>query len=220
MSLKRFRQPKVRKLPLDALVKRRDRASILSERARRALVGQISRHGCYPAVVVRRAPNHPGKYEILDGHNRTEILRELGYTDVRCEIWPIDDEEAGVVAATLNRLRGRPDVKRRARQARRIARRLGHEEAAACLGITRRALEQLLTSSRPPRPSSGGPGLDLHPVVFHLSSAEKDQVQEALHAAGVGKLRRAQALLKALGKDVKPGARRTADQHRLALPGA
>jgi ParB family chromosome partitioning protein len=196
-----------RRLPLADLVSRRDRATVLPPRARKALAEQISRHGCYPAVIVRPHPTRAGKYEILDGHQRAEILRGLGQATARCEVWPIDSAEADVVAATLNRLRGRQDVARRARQVRRLARRLGRAGAADTLGMTPRALEQSLAATKAPRCEEPAGGLALQAVVFHLSTEDAALLQEALREAGLGKLPRAKALLEAVGKRAGPAAR-------------
>ena len=39
-----------------------------------------------------------------------EALRRLGRASARCEVWAVDDDEAMLLLATLNRLQGRDDV--------------------------------------------------------------------------------------------------------------
>ena len=199
MPSRRPRQPVVRRLALSELLPREDRATVLSPRARKALADQIARHGRYPALVVRPHPHRPGRYEILDGHHRAQILRDLGESSARCEVWPVGPVEAEELAATLNRLRGRQAVKRGLRQLRRLVRRLGASEAASRLGMTPRALRQQLDAGRCPRGDGSAEPLPLEAVVFHLSPAEASRLREALGRAGDGKIPRAKALMKALG---------------------
>ena len=204
MTRRKHSRPVCRRLALSDLIARRDRATVLSERARRALTDHISRLGCYPPLIVRRHPDRAGKYEILDGHHRAEVLRGLGETTARCEIWPVDSHEAGVLTATLNRLRGRADVKRQARQVRRLLRRLGPQRAAAGLGITPAALRRQLAAGDAPRRAEPGEGLDLRPVVFHLSCEQERRLRKVLDRAGRGRLGRGRALMHALRSPSTP----------------
>ncbi|MBE3071108.1 MAG: ParB N-terminal domain-containing protein, partial [Planctomycetes bacterium] len=55
------------------------------------------------------------RYQILNGHHRAQALRELGHTHARCDVWEVDDAEARLLLATLNRLEGRDDPGLRAR---------------------------------------------------------------------------------------------------------
>lgn len=54
-------------------------------------------------------------YILLDGHHRFEILKDLGHKEVWCEVWELDDKQARLVLATLNRLRGVDDVNKRSK---------------------------------------------------------------------------------------------------------
>jgi hypothetical protein len=51
---------------------------------------------------------------ILDGHHRVAVLRDLGHPDARCDVWDVDDREAKLLLATLNRLEGQDVPIRRA----------------------------------------------------------------------------------------------------------
>lgn len=42
------------------------------------------------------------------------VLKELGYKEVDCEVWNVDDKETALLLTTLNRLRGTDDIKKRA----------------------------------------------------------------------------------------------------------
>ena len=204
MPARRTPRPVARRIPLSDLLPRTDRATVLPARARKALADQIARHGCYPALIVRAHPRRAGKYEILDGHHRAEILRDLGEVAARCEVWPVVGDDVDVVAATLNRLRGRQGVQQRARQVRGLVRKLGRLGAASALGLTPRALRQQVDVARSPVRRDAAEGLDLEPVVFHLSRRQAADLREAVHRAGGGRLPRGQALVRALERTSSP----------------
>ena len=103
-------------IPLTHLRSRADNANIMPEALLIKLAGHIERTGRYPHLIVRPMPGETGAYEILDGHHRAEALRRLRSETARCEVWEVDDDEALVLLATLNRLQGRDEVRRRARQ--------------------------------------------------------------------------------------------------------
>jgi len=71
----------------------------------------IQRSNRYPALIVRPKGN---RYEIIDGYYRYLILKELGKTEAKCEIWDVNDKETKILLATLNRLKGVDDTKKRA----------------------------------------------------------------------------------------------------------
>lgn len=191
-------KPTTKMLPLCDLVPRADRANVLSRRTSQALAGHISRSGRYPALIVRPDPKREGKYEILDGCGRAEVLRGLGLARARCEVWPVGAEEASILAATLNQLRGRPSAIRRARKTRRLVRQLGAAGALAALAMTPAALRQQFTLLGPPEPTQDPRPLDLQPLVFHLSADKLAFVERKLRAFTSTGDRRGDALLKAL----------------------
>ena len=217
MSKKGHKGIKARFIRRNDLVFRRDRCSVLSGRARRAIAARLASGGPYPAVIVRPHPSRRGKYEILDGHNRAEILAGLGVDKVRCEVWPADDEQADVLSLALNHLRGRSDIGRRARCVRRIVRRLGLTEAAEALGVSPAALRQQTAPLRRPRADAGAGLLDLRPVVFHVPAADAAEVERALRRAGGRNVHRGQALVRALlgsARGRQRGRRRGAEHRR------
>lgn len=103
-----------RTVRLDDLVPHPMNANVMSEELRQKLRAHIGRTGRYPFLVVRPHPKEPGKFEVLDGHHRLGILRELGHTEARCDVWDVDDREAKLLLATLNRLEGQDVPIRRA----------------------------------------------------------------------------------------------------------
>lgn len=103
-----------RQIPLDDLLPHPLNSNVMSVEYREKLLSHISRTGRYPFLVVRPHPTERGKFETLDGHHRVSILRELGHTEARCDVWNVDDREAKLLLATLNRLEGQDQPLRRA----------------------------------------------------------------------------------------------------------
>ncbi len=199
MSQIKSLRPKLRRIALMQLVATRRHSNRLSGRIRQALKSHMERNGLYPPLIVRVHSHQAGRYEILDGHQRAEILRELGKTHARCEVWPVDEAEAELCVATLNHLRGRPVATRRARQIRRLVRRLGEEKVRRLLGLTPAALrQQHALLDRAAKPVSVQGTLDLQPVTFHLPAAGVTRLRRTLAAFGNQGHSRGQKLLAAL----------------------
>ncbi len=74
----------------------------------------IERTGRYEPLTVRPHPSLEGRFEVLNGHNRLRVLRAIGHELARCVVWDVDDDQAGLYLATLNRLAGSDVPERRA----------------------------------------------------------------------------------------------------------
>ena len=107
------------------------------------LRSNIKRTGRYPLLVVRPHPKQDGKYEVLDGHHRVAILRELGHTEARCDIWDVDDREAKILLATLNRLQGQDVPIRRAELIHELLGEISADDIAGLLPETDKQLQDL-----------------------------------------------------------------------------
>ncbi|MCU0225969.1 MAG: ParB/RepB/Spo0J family partition protein [Acidobacteria bacterium] len=103
-----------RMIPVDDLQPHPLNANVMPADLREKLKAHLRRTGRYPFLVVRPHPGEPGQYQVLDGHHRLEILKELGHAEVRCDVWQVDDREAKLLLATLNRLEGQDLPIRRA----------------------------------------------------------------------------------------------------------
>lgn len=103
-----------RMIALDDLLPHPLNSNVMPEDLRAKLTAHIKRTGRYPFLVVRPHPDEPGRYQVLDGHHRVGVLRELGHTEARCDVWEVSDREAKLLLATLNRLQGQDQPLRRA----------------------------------------------------------------------------------------------------------
>jgi ParB-like nuclease domain. len=132
-----------RMVPLDALRPHPLNSNVMPGDLRAKLLAHIKRTGRYPFVVVRPDPEEPDVFQILDGHHRVEILKELGHREARCDVWSVDDREAKLLLATLNRLEGQDSPVRRAQLIHELLGELSLPDLAGLLPETDKQIEEL-----------------------------------------------------------------------------
>ena len=130
-------------VPLANLVPHPWNANVMSDELQAKLMAHIKRTGRYPHLIVRPHPEQPEKYQVLDGHHRLAILRELGHAEVRCDVWRVDDREAKLLLATLNRLEGQDAPVRRAQLIHELLGEMSLDDLAGLLPETDRQIEDL-----------------------------------------------------------------------------
>lgn len=94
------------KLSLQALVPNPQNANRISRMFAKKLRHNIDQVGLYKTLTVRPHPRMKGKFEVLNGHARLEVLRELGITDAKCDVWEVTESQSRLFLAILNKLRG------------------------------------------------------------------------------------------------------------------
>jgi hypothetical protein len=127
-------------------------------------------------------------YQLLNGHHRAEVLRQLGHTHARCDVWVVSDEDALLLLATLNRLEGRDDPAARARLVAKLAGDRSPEDLARLLPEPADAVERLLKLSEPPPEplTPDAAALAARPMTFFLTEEQHSLVREALAEAARG----------------------------------
>jgi len=187
-------------IPLDALVPHPENSNRMPPKLLAKLKANIQRTGLYEPLVVRpiassvaeaeRPASGAAKcdlqYQILNGHHRARVLGELGHTHARCDVWEVDDREARILLATLNRLEGRDDPSARAALVAHLAEDRTPEALAELLPEPPDAVERLLRlAAPPPAPLNPGDLPDLpRPMTFFLTEEQHAVVAEALREAG------------------------------------
>ncbi len=71
----------------------------------------MAKSGFCPALMVRKSGKY---YTIIDGHHRLKVAKKLGWTELPCQIVEANEDEAGLLLLTLNRLRGEDNLQKRA----------------------------------------------------------------------------------------------------------
>jgi ParB-like chromosome segregation protein Spo0J len=130
-------------IPLDDLLAHPLNANVMPDDLRAKLRAHIKRTGRYPFIVIRPHPEKRGKYQILDGHHRVAVLRDLKHKEARCDIWEVTDREANLLLATLNRLEGQDLPIRRAALIHELLGEMSLGDLAGLLPETDKQLEEL-----------------------------------------------------------------------------
>ena len=97
-------------LPLDNLQAHPANSNVMPPVMLDKLIEHLRTSDQYPPLIVREFED---SYQLLDGHHRAIALRRLNKTYARCVVWEADDEQALVLLATLNRLQGCDDPRKR-----------------------------------------------------------------------------------------------------------
>jgi ParB-like chromosome segregation protein Spo0J len=132
-----------RTIPIGALIAHPLNANVLSEDLREKLAAHIRSTGRYPHLIVRPHPDGSGAFQVLDGHHRLLVLKDLGQAFARCDIWDVNDREAKLLLATLNRLEGQDLPIRRAQLLHELLGELNLSDLAGLLPESEKQLEEL-----------------------------------------------------------------------------
>ena len=180
-------------ISLSQLVAHPLNSNVMERALFRKLVEHVHRTDRYPPVIVRPLKGAAGQgagsevFQILDGHHRVAALRELSRSAARCVVWDVDDDEASLLLATLNRLQGQDDPRKRAVLVATL-----QERGATLAGLAQalperiEQLESLLRLSRPPEPARPPRALDELPVAVHffLTPVQRSALNARLRELG------------------------------------
>jgi len=174
---------RIESISLDRLVGHPDNANVQSKANFGKLVRNIERSGRYEPLVVRPCPGRAGYYQIINGHHRRRALGELGYTAADCIVWDVDDEQADILLATLNRLGGSDQLAKKLKLLGRLNRKLGSRELAKLIPHTKRQIERLSSLRMPSKPADIDAKYFANPMVFFLDDRQQEAVEKALELA-------------------------------------
>ena len=163
---------------IDRLVEHSAAANEMPRTTFLKLVRNIGATGRYAPLIVRRHPEREGIYQVIDGHQRLRVLRELGYGKVDLIVWDPDDDEMDILLATLNRLRGKDKPSRRIKLLKRLRERRSVEELGRLLPERAGQIERLLSAQRPAKLAEAEKVAS--PVVFFVDGEQKEIIAQAL----------------------------------------
>lgn len=186
-------------IPIDQLDAHPANSNVMPKALLEKLVSEIERTGLYPPVIARVIGP---RYQILDGHHRVAALKRLGRSHVQAVVWQADDEQALVLLATLNRLQGDDNPRKRAALIARLNASLGVDELARRLPEDRGRVQKLLELHAAPPSSMAPMAMEQMPVCVHffLLPDQRRRIEARLRDQGGT---REQALLSLL--DVQGG---------------
>ena len=176
------------KIPIDLLHAHPLNSNVMDEKSLHKLAAHLDRTDRYPPVIVRAVPVHDELtgYQILDGHHRIKALQMIGRSEARCLVWEVDDDEALLLLATLNRLRGDDHLRKRAQLVDELSRHFDLKSLANQLPENVSQLEKLLAVHESPPTPRIPISLDDIPVAVHffLLPHQKNHLDRCLSAIG------------------------------------
>ncbi|MBX2852914.1 MAG: ParB/RepB/Spo0J family partition protein [Phycisphaeraceae bacterium] len=147
------------------------------------LVGEIQRTGLYPPIIARPIGE---RYQVLDGHHRVMALKRLGHTTAHTNLWAVDDEQAMLLLASLNRMRGEDAPRKRAALLDRLGKTMPvHELARRLPEDGPRVKKYLALNAATPSPQAPRP-VDQMPVclTFFVLPAQRRAIEKRLRDLG------------------------------------
>jgi len=188
----------IKKIPLDKLTAHPDNPNRMSKLTFEKLVRNIERTGRYEPLVVRpnksvAEPNNEQRtmdkeqnFQIINGHHRCEALKKLGYRTADAVVWDVDDDEAALLLATLNRLGGRDVLAQKLALLKRLGSKTKPAELAKLLPQTKKQIEKLnqLANSDCRMPLEKAKSQMLpSPLVFFVKFRQQQMVEKAIEYA-------------------------------------
>ena len=156
----------------------------MKEESFRKLTNHIERTGQYEPVVVRAHPQKEGLYQILNGHHRFRVLKQLKHSHIDCVVFKADDAEAMVYLATLNQLTGKDNLYKKSRLIEQLNKRYSSRELARLLPDSKTSIEKLnrlAADQTLPKPRTQA--ALLMPMTFFLTPIQHQLVCEAFESA-------------------------------------
>lgn len=177
---------KIQSIAIKKLVAHPDNPNRMSKGNFAKLLRNIKRTGRYEPLVVRPAADSPGCFQIINGHHRWQALRQLGYKRADAVVWDVDDKQADILLATLNRLEGSDVLEKKIALLARLNERYKARELAKLLPAGAKQIERLtsMVNFRNLPVKAHKPGFFAQPMVFFLNEAQRQLVERALSLAG------------------------------------
>jgi ParB family chromosome partitioning protein len=169
----------IQSISLDKLIAHPDNPNRMSRPNMNKLMRNIKRSGLYEPLVVRTHPKDHSLFEIINGYHRCKALRELGYEEVDCVVWEMNDEQADILLGTLNRLCGTDELTKKLTLLKRLNKRIESAKLAKLLPQTARQIERLANLKMPTAPETVAKCFAT-PLVFFVNDTQQKQVEKAL----------------------------------------
>ena len=205
----------VQSIAIDKLVAHPDNSNRMSKTNFAKLVRNIKRTGRYEPLVVRPAPAAPtdrtlpggitrgvslnrsgtvgAAFQIISGHHRWQALAQLDYKTADAIVWDIDDEQADILLATLNRLGGSDVLEKKLALLKRLNNRMEAATLAKLLPQTAKQIERLMQlansdctmsiASCKPTIAHCKSKAFLNPLVFFVNDKQLEIIDNALSLA-------------------------------------
>jgi ParB/RepB/Spo0J family partition protein len=176
----------IQSVAIDKLLAHPDNPNRMSKANFAKLVHNIERTGRYEPLVVRPSADRPGYFQIINGYHRWQALSQVGHKKADVVVWDVDDDQADILLATLNRLAGSDVLDKKLALLRRLTDRMQAGQLAKLLPQTAKQIERLANMKLPKVPAAAK-ALPT-PMVFFLNDEQVHIVEDALFLAQLNPL--------------------------------
>ncbi len=136
-------QVRIQEIPVELLLEHPENSNFMSAETTQKLRRHIEQTGRYEPLIVRPHPSEEGKFQVINGHNRLRVIRTLRFEKANCVVWNLNDRQARLYLATLNRLSGKDVPERRAALLDNLFQSFDVNELTLLLPDDKRQIEQL-----------------------------------------------------------------------------
>ncbi len=170
----------IRPIPLEKLIAHPDNPNRMSKTNLAKLVRNIEQTGQYEPIIIRPHPQRKGCFQIINGEHRCKALAKLGYKEANSIVWDVNDEQADILLATLNRLTGTDHLDKKLALLRRLNEKIKADALAKLLPATAKQIERLTNLKIPNQPANISPQSFANPMVFFLNDDQQQIVESAI----------------------------------------
>jgi ParB/RepB/Spo0J family partition protein len=176
-------QTTITRIPLAKLLPHPENPNKMSKQTFEKLKRHIKQSHNYEPLIIRKHPENENHFQIINGHHRANALKQLGETFADCVIWNVDDNQARILLATLNRLGGKDELSLKSELIKNLSEKFSSKELAKLLPDTKTAIERLkdITKSLPQLVDDAK--VFLNTLVFFLNDEQIKIVEAALEKA-------------------------------------
>jgi hypothetical protein len=168
------------RIPLDSLLPHPENPNKMSKQNFEKLKRHIKKSHNYEPLIVRKHPEIENHFQIINGHHRAEALKQIGQTFADCLEWNINDDEARLFLATLNRLGGKDELSAKAALYKNLSEKFSVAELVKLLPDDKQTIEKLKDITKPPIGFEEDKKAFLNTLVFFLDDGQIETVENAL----------------------------------------
>ena len=190
----------IQSIALDRLIAHPDNPNRMSSSSFAKLVRNIEQTGRYEPLIVRpyrkrhrasriehRASSieDRGHLQIINGYHRWQALKQLGYKRADVIVWDVDDDQADLLLATLNRLAGSDELSKKISLLKKLSKKMNARELSKLIPQTPGQIKRLVNLRIPKAAAKIPSDKFANPLVFFITDEQKKVIEEALLFARV-----------------------------------
>jgi len=172
----------IRSILLKKLVANPDNPNKMSRPNLLKLARNIGQTNLYEPLIVQPYNQKKGYFQIINGFHRARVLMKLGYRNVDCIVWNVDNIQTGIFLATLNRLGGKDDLNKRIDLLKSLSKEMKPAKLAKVLLQTESQIEKLLNLEM--KVGKSDKKCFWNPMVFFVNDVQKEKIEKAISLLG------------------------------------